>query len=107
MATTRRTKKAMPLRPISTVCRRYATASFSVGTFSSSEGYEIIRTCYDDMVQVRYHIARHGSAFGAEPRQDSMAKGREVLASIATDLVAIGYAVENDGEFVLRVKATQ
>jgi hypothetical protein len=99
-----RTKKPMPLRPISTVCRRYSTASFSVGTFSYSEGYEISHTCYADQAQVKYHLARHGSAFGAEPRQDSIDKATEVIAKIKADLIGLGYSIERESNFTLMVK---
>ncbi len=88
-----RTPKAIDLRPFSAVARRHAKASHSVGTFGMSEGYELVRVCYDDRIAIVYHVAHHGSSFGAPVREDSIVRGKAVLAAIETDLVAQGYLV--------------
>lgn len=85
--------KAIDLRPFSAVARRHSKASYQVGTFSMSEGYELVRTCWDDKIAVYYHVAHHGSSFSAPAREDSIVKGKEVLSAIEADLIAQGYIV--------------
>lgn len=103
---TKRTRRPVDLRPISSVCRRYSSAAHQIGHFHMSEGYEIVRLCTPDTVVVRWHPAYHGSSFGASVKDESMADAARILENIANDLVAAGFIVTTDDELNLRVRIT-
>lgn len=94
MSKTAKRNKQVSIQPISKVARRYTSASFSLGTFSMSEGYEIVRTCVANRVDVVYNPGYHGSSFCAEVRQDSIEAGKQILEAVKADLIAEGYEVE-------------
>lgn len=93
MAKAKTKKTTMDIKPISAIARRHTRRSYQVGHFASSEGYEIVRTCHDDMVVVRYHPATQGSAFGAPAVPASLVNGRYVIGTIAHELRALGYDI--------------
>lgn len=97
------------LRPISTICRRHATASHQIGYFHMSTGYEIVRLVIADTVEVRWHPEHQGSSFNAPVREDSVTHGLEVLANIARDLAAAGFAVNTDtgDDLSIRIRVEQ
>jgi hypothetical protein len=96
----------MNLRPIANIAKRYAKKSYSVGIFNMSEGYEIRRTCHNKTVLLCYNPSHNGSSFSATVREESVAQGKETLASITADLTAKGYTV-NTGEHDLQIKVTE
>lgn len=98
------------LRPISTIIRKHARASQSVGTFSMTEGYELCRTCFTEMALVIWHSDRHGSSFNAEIRAESVLKGQEALNKMQHDLEANGYTAtrcDNGLQMQLEVRVAQ
>lgn len=92
------------IKPISSIVRRHAPASFSLGTFSMSEGYEITRTCDDAVVLIEYNTARHGSSFWAEVREESHTQGLKFIESITQELQTVGYTITTtDNPLVIKV----
>ena len=89
----KRNTSKIEMRPISTIVRKHAKAAQQIGKFGMSEGYELCKTCFDDMILIRWHSARHGSSFNAPFREESIAKGSEVLNQAQKDLEQNGYTV--------------
>ena len=104
----KRNTSKIEMRPISTIVRKHAKAAQQVGKFGMSEGYELCQTCFDDMVLLRWHSARHGSSFNAPLREESIAKGLEVLAQAQKDLEQNGYTIiRKDNGMELEVRKAQ
>ena len=97
----------MNLRPIASIAKKYARKSFQVGNFGMSEGYEIVRLCFADQVNIHFYPATNGASFNATQCSKSVASGTNAIKKIAEDLVDAGWEVEFTTSLELRVKVTK
>ena len=102
-----RTKNQFNVRPIAMIAKKYAKKSFQVGTFGASEGYEIVRLCFDDQVKVEFNPATLGSQFNATKSEESITYGVNAIKKIAQDLSDAGYKVEFVTNLELKVQDKQ
>ena len=102
-----RTKNQFNVRPIAMIAKKYAKKSFQVGNFGMSEGYEIVRLCVADQVNIHFYPATNGASFNATQCSKSVALGTNAIKKIAEDLLDAGYKVEFVTNLELKVQDKQ